>query len=64
MRVQAALKAHSNLLGPTSAEGPLLGYKRVQGGPERAQSVRRPRKKRAMFSIRVAKYRLHRSHFH
>ena len=34
MRVEAVLKARSNLLGPTSAEEVILGYKRVQGGFE------------------------------
>src|SRR5215213_9689203 len=36
MRVEAALRARSNPLGPTSAEDHLLGYKRVQGGFEGA----------------------------
>ncbi len=30
--VEAVFKARSNLLGPTSAEEVILGYKRVQGG--------------------------------
>ena len=37
MRVEAVLKARSNLLGPTtSAKEVILGYKRVQGGFEGA----------------------------
>ena len=34
MRVEAVLKARSNLLGPTSTEEVILGYKRAQGGFE------------------------------
>lgn len=34
MRVEAVLKALSNLLGTTSAEEMILGYKRVQGSFE------------------------------
>jgi hypothetical protein len=34
MRVETALKARSNPLGPTSTEEVILGCKRVQGGFE------------------------------
>ena len=50
MCVEAALKAPSNSLGPTSVKEVILVYKRVQGGFERPWSVRRPRQKRAMSS--------------
>jgi hypothetical protein len=34
MRVEAALRARSNLLGPTSVKEVILVYKRAQGGFE------------------------------
>jgi hypothetical protein len=49
---------------PKVLESPLLVYKRVQGGFEGPRSVRRLQKKRAMFSISVAKYRPHRPYPH
>ena len=55
MRVEAVLKARSNLLGPTVRRG---GDPRLQNAFKAAlkvsRSVSRPRKKRAMFSVSVA----------
>jgi hypothetical protein len=60
MRVQAVLKARSNLLGPTSAEEVILGYKRVEGGFGGASVGKEAAVRRPTSSISVSKYRPHR----
>ena len=63
MWVQAALKARSNPLDPTSAEEVILGYKRVQGSFEGASVGREAAKEESdLLSQHPAKYRPHRPH--
>jgi hypothetical protein len=62
MSIQAALKAHRIYCAPRSSRAfssATNAFKAALKGP---QSVRRSRRKRAMFSISVAKYRPHRPH--
>jgi hypothetical protein len=59
MRIEAFLKSRNYASGPASAEEVILSYQRVQGGLEGTSVGKEARKKRAMFSIRLAKYRPH-----
>src|SRR5215203_7047533 len=62
MRVEAVLKASTISVGPWPPRVSSSATTTFEASLKGPQSVRRPRKKRAMFSISVAKYRPHRPH--